>query len=491
MEMNLWLAETENSRAECATILNTVDNFMSSQDSKPMLALKQDAMTGGYVLTDGYVKIPKHVFFECLTWDHLDFSEMMNKLDHIVEVYKSTGKYDEVKNKYTSLIDTSKTKLSSLKAQHKAETDKEIKSKIATEFKQLKSKIEEDIKNVDNIVKEEILYNGHSLFSMILPNDFEYFANNKAARDGTCVVVKKGVLLTGTLDKMAIGSNSGSLIHHIAKDYGYKRASEFVSYYQILINNWLTHYGYTIGLEDCIPKNTDIIEAEMNKCFLKSVAEIRTEKDEELLEMKITGFLNEATTIGQKLAKEALTKDNNLVRIILSGSKGNFFNITQVTGAVGQQNVNGNRIKPNFGGRTLPHYNYYDNKVLDDWEAQGKDPLPILKNMFESRGFVKNSYFKGLSPQEYFFHAAGGREGILDTALKTATTGYLQRKMIKMVEDLKFDYTSVVNNAKNNVVQFMYGEDNLDVSKLIKTNEGLSFIDVKHVCDKLNAEVEL
>jgi DNA-directed RNA polymerase II subunit RPB1 len=229
----------------------------------------------------------------------------------------------------------------------------------------------------------------------------------------------------------------------------------------------------------------------MNKCFLKAIAAIRTEKDEEMLENKITGVLGEAITVGQKLAKEALTPDNNLVRIILSGSKGNFFNITQVTGAVGQQNINGNRILKTFGGRTLPHYENLDYGIIEEYEEKGEDPLPVLKDMFESRGFVSNSYFKGLTPQEYFFHAAGGREGLLDTSLKTANTGYIQRKMIKMVEDLKFDYTNVVSNSKNNIIEFMYGEDNMDVSKLIKTKQGLSFCDISHITDKLNSAIEL
>ena len=325
---------------------------------------------------------------------------------------------------------------------------------------------------------------------MILPDDFEYIANNGASKDGKPVVVTRGVLISGTLDKMAIGSSSGSLIHHIAKDYGYKKACDFVSYYQILINNWLIHHGYTISLDDCIPKNTDIIESEMNRCLLKAVAEMRTENDEELLENKITGILNEATTVGQKIAKESLDNKNNMVRIILSGAKGNFFNITQVTGAVGQQNVNGSRIVPTCNGRTLPHYKNYPKNIIEICESEGKDPLPILKVMFESRGFVKNSYFKGLTPQEYFFHAAGGREGVLDTALKTANTGYIQRKMIKMVEDLKFGYTGVVTNSKDSIIEFMYGEDNMDASRLIKTSEGLSFVDINHLNDKLNAEIE-
>jgi hypothetical protein len=110
----------------------------------------------------------------------------------------------------------------------------------------------------------------------------------------------------------------------------------------------------------------------MNKCFLKATAAIRTEKDEEMLEAQINGFLGEAITIGQKIAKDALKEDNNMVRVIKSGAKGNFFNITQVTGVVGQQNVVGNRIPKTYGGRTLPHYIDYSNEVINEIEEKEK-----------------------------------------------------------------------------------------------------------------------
>ncbi len=509
-EMNLWLAESENSRAECATILNTVDNFMSSQDSKPLLALKQDAMTGGYVLTHGVIKIPKHTFFDCVSSDYFELRDIFKKMDHIKVVYNKLGKTEEIRQqiiekKSLSIkkqIEKNSEEMKILKEEHESlkglkDVEKVTrKNEVASLYKTIKAKNEElrekikEIKVSEEELDEEILYNGHSLFSMILPDDFEYFADNKASKDGKPVVVKRGVLLSGTLNKVAIGSSSGSLIHHIAKDYGYKKASEFVSLYQILINNWFTHYGYSIGLQDCIPENTELIESEMNKCFMKATAAIRTEKDEEMLEAQINGFLGEAITIGQKIAKDALKEDNNMVRVINSGAKGNFFNITQVTGVVGQQNVVGNRIPKTYGGRTLPHYMDYSNNIINEIEEKDQDPLPVLKDMFESRGFVRHSYFQGLTPQEYFFHASGGREGLLDTALKTANTGYIQRKMIKMVEDLKFGYTNVVSNAKDNIIEFMYGGDNMDASKLINTREGLSFVDINHINEKLNAEIE-
>jgi DNA-directed RNA polymerase beta' subunit len=489
-EMNAWISHSEHSRAECATILNTVDNFMSSKDSKPLLAIKQDAMTGGYKLTYGYVAIPKHTFMDCLVLDkkgeflNWDMEYITNKINHIIKVYKWTGEWDNVKSK---LINDINDTIKKLEYKIEGSTDKDFINQLNDEIDNFKSI------DIDEYTHDYILYNGHSLFSFLLPDDFEYTCQNKLSPDGKPVFITRGVLMSGTLSKAAIGSSSGSLIHHIGKDYGYQAACDFLSFYQILINSWLLHYGHTIGLRDCIPTNTDTIEAEINKCYLEASAVMRTEKDEEILEAKVAGKLNKAVTVGQKLAKEALDPINNLVQVIKSGAKGDFLNITQVTGTVGQQNVSGERIPKTYYGRTLPHYVSYGkldvlpSEILDN---ENIDPLPYMKKLFESRGFVSHSYFQGLSPQEFFFHAAGGREGLIDTACKTATTGYIQRKMIKMMEDLRFNYTNNVTNANDSIVEFMYGEDNMDPSKLIQTEKGFSFIDIKHISDKLNNDIE-
>ncbi len=478
----MWLCHSENSRAECATILNTIDNFMSSKDSKPLLAIKQDAMSGGFKLTYGRLQIPKEIFYDCLTGDNFPLSFIEEKINHILNVYKKIGEYETIKNE---LINKNQEKINKLK-----------------QF-DLTDSILEQIDNIANIdiiqqTNDYIIFNGHSLFSFLLPNDFEYFCQNNLSPDGKPVFVTRGVLISGILNKDAIGSSSGSLIHHIGKDYGNQAACDFLSYYQILINSWLIHHGFTISLEDCIPKNTDLIQSEINKYYLESFAIMKTEKDPELLELRVTEKLNKAVSVGQKLAKESLSPTNNLVSIINSGAKGSYFNVTQVTGTVGQQNVSGERINKTFMGRTLPKYRKEGNLIkspdtipMEILNDENIDPLPFMHKLFESRGFVSHSYFQGLNPQEFFFHAAGGREGLIDTACKTATTGYIQRKMIKMVEDLKVTYTNCITNANNTVIEFMYGEDNMDAAKLIKTdNAGFSFIDIKHTTDKLNANID-
>ncbi|KAL9142182.1 hypothetical protein ABFS82_14G152000 [Erythranthe guttata] len=129
--------------------------------------------------------------------------------------------------------------------------------------------------------------------------------------------------------------------------------------------------------------------------------------------------------------------------MVTAGSKGSFINISQMTACVGQQNVEGKRIPFGFVDRTLPHF------TKDDYGP-------------ESRGFVENSYLRGLTPQEFFFHAMGGREGLIDTAVKTSETGYIQRRLVKAMEDIMVKYDGTVRNSLGDVIQFLYGEDGMD-----------------------------
>ena len=135
--------------------------------------------------------------------------------------------------------------------------------------------------------------------------------------------------------------------------------------------------------------------------------------------------------------------------MVNAGSKGSEINISQMISCLGQQTVDGKRIPYGFDDRTLPHYQKYDDSP-------------------SARGFVENSFIGGLTPQELFFHAQGGRVGLIDTAVKTSQTGYIQRRLIKGMEDLKVEYDMTVRNNKNKIVQFTYGDDNFDTVKIEK-----------------------
>ena len=453
--MNLWIPQNEHSKAECATILSTASNFLSSQDSKPLIGLKQDGMTGGYLLTYGYQQIDKAIFMEILTTDYFEMEWIFTKIDHLHKVFKHTLVPGTTKSFLDTKIEQLNVKLNAFKnkLENKIEYNKQYvintKEKISkAPTKELKEEYKKDLesnvehkqnlkdtlrttklllkckKSILEKAKEELLYTGHSLFSFLLPNDFEYYCKNNISPDGTQVYVSRGVLLSGTLNKSALGNISGSLIHHLAKDYGNKKAIEFVSYYEMMINDFLIHRGFSIGIADCIPKNTDLIEKEIDKCLLEASVVMTNETDRDIVDTKVNSILNKAATIGQRIAKEALEPTNNLVSMIKSGAKGNDFNVTQVTGLVGQQNVGGLRIAKSFGGRTLPHYvrNGYFKDSADMIPKNTETNPKVLKDLFESRGFVMSSFFKGLKPAEMFFHAQGGREGIIDTACKSVTS---------------------------------------------------------------------
>jgi DNA-directed RNA polymerase II subunit RPB1 len=422
---NGFLAQSEETRAEAKFLMSVGNNFTSSQDSKPMLAIKQDAMTGAYKLTYGNVRIRKEIFMDCFTHEKFGVDKFAKKYAHIKRVYQDIGLLSEESTK---------------------------------EFEEL------------------VMFCGHTMFSFLLPDDFEYHINNNISPihtyankplpdsykkiyrrmgllhddvDGHQVHEKfsfllpgnvkndtgdignplpihitQGVLISGTLNKDAMGNASASLIHHLWKDYGQTEACWFVSMFQICINFWFCHEGFSIGLEDCIPSNQDVIDKEVQKSFLKAHAILTTESDKELSEMRIIEELNKAVTIGQRHAKAALQPTNNLVSMIRSGSKGDWMNITQVTGLLGQQNVSAARIAKTYGNRSLPHFLKQGRLVQDPDQISENASVDEVTRLFLSRGFCTSSFYYGLTPIEYFFHAAGGREGLIDTGCKTADTGY-------------------------------------------------------------------
>lgn len=153
----------------------------------------------------------------------------------------------------------------------------------------------------------------------------------------------------------------------------------------------------------------------------------------ESFEAAVNTELRAALEEAGKLALDDLAPWNRLKNMVTAGSKGGNFNISQIMACVGQQNVTGMRISFGFARRTLPHFS------KDDY---GPD----------SKGFVFSCYVSGLSPSEFYFHAMGGREGLIDTAVKTADTGYIQRRLIKALEDVQVKYDATVRTSRDNII---------------------------------------
>ena len=264
----------------------------------------------------------------------------------------------------------------------------------------------------------------------------------------------------GQLDKGVLGSTSKGLIQSIFNDFGFQAAADFLDNLQSIVTDYMKTSAYSVGISDLIADsetNRKITEAiTARKGEVKDlidqthigVFENNTGKTNEIeFETQVNGILNKAQEQAGKIGRKSLARDNRFVIMVNAGSKGSALNIAQMVSCLGQQNVDGKRIPYGFEDRTLPHYPKFDNSP-------------------EARGFVESSFIQGLTPTELYFHAMGGRTGLIDTAVKTSATGYIQRRLVKGLEDLGVRYDMTVRNSKNKVIQFSYGDDGLDPARV-------------------------
>ena len=288
------------------------------------------------------------------------------------------------------------------------------------------------------ILKPKQLWTGKQIVSLILPAvNLQRTAGGHHENDkgpisfgDTAVFIERGELLSGILCKKSVGSDQGGLIHTIFHEKGPQQTKNFIFSLQKVVNYWLLHNGYTIGIADgqASDKTFKSIETIINNAKKQMKEIIQNTQRGKTADMKKTGMtllesfesnVNQQLDIaGQTSGKEAndtISRRNNIKRMVAIGSKGNALNIAQIIACVGQQNVEGKRIPFGFRRRTLPHF------TKDNYGP-------------ESKGFVENSYLQGLTAQEFYFHAMGGREGLIDTACKTAETGYIQRRLVKAME---------------------------------------------------------
>ena len=272
--------------------------------------------------------------------------------------------------------------------------------------------------------------------------------------------IRKGTYVRGQMEKSLLGGSSKGLIHRIYNDFGNMAASNFIDNIQNIITEYMKSSSFSVGISDLIAdKDTakkiiqaiDIqkleVQSLINKVHLGIFENNTASSNNVEFETQVGNLLNEATNQSGKKARESLSKENRFLMIVNSGSKGSLINISQMISCLGQQMVDGKRIPYGFDSRTLPHYSKFDDSP-------------------KARGFIENSYISGLTAPELFFHAMGGRIGLIDTAVKTSQTGYIQRRLIKGLEDIKIEYDMTVRNSKGKIIQFAYGEDNIDTVKV-------------------------
>ncbi|RLG86666.1 MAG: DNA-directed RNA polymerase subunit A' [Thermoprotei archaeon] len=399
-EMNLHVPQSEEARAEARLLLLVQEHILSPRYGGPIIGAIQDYISGAYILTSKATLLSRE-----------DVAELLAAAKYVGEIPEPA------------------------------------------------------------ILSPKKFWTGKQVASMFLPKDFNFrgrsnlSAGHLRCDDEECfwdsyIVVKKGKLLMGVLDKKAIGSEQPeSMFHWLVKEYGTDYARLFMDTLFRAFIRILEKRGFTMRLDDVsIPEEAreeilDIVReafkkiAELIDQYQRGVLEpIPGRTVEETLEIRIMEVLAEARDTAGEVAARYLDLFNNAFVMARTGARGNILNLTQMAALLGQQSVRGERIWRGYSGRPLPHY-----------ESNDIGPL--------ARGFVVNSFREGLAPTEMFFHAAGGREGLVDTAVRTSQSGYMQRRLINALLDLYVDYDNTVRAADRSIVQFVYGEDGVDPMK--------------------------
>jgi DNA-directed RNA polymerase II subunit RPB1 len=299
------------------------------------------------------------------------------------------------------------------------------------------------------------------------------------------ITLVNGQLKEGNIiKKAAFGSTSEGLLHVVYNDFGPERCGKLINDIQSIVTQYNLYTGFSVGTSDLIANQPTLdFVAEQLKIVRERVATILSDmhagqfenlsglSNGEELEDKISSALKDvAANINTKVI-ESLDKNNRIVQMVDSGSKGGEHNITQMVALLGQQLIEGRRVQYTLQDRTLPHFARYDDGV-------------------ESRGFVQHSFVDGLMPAEFFYHAQAGREGLIDTAVKTSDTGYIQRRLMKSMEDQHVEHDGTVRNVTGSVIQFVYGEDGVDTTAVESQECRLALMTLENIYKEYSLTTE-
>ncbi len=299
---------------------------------------------------------------------------------------------------------------------------------------------------------------GKEVFSVLLPNEFSFVGKTRSS-DEPELIIEKGKLLKGVMDKANLGEGSGFMLRNLHKRYGADETISLIGKFFRLGTMMLMRRGFTTTVSD-----TDLTEEarqEIQDLFKKtedSVQDLIKQFEDgtleafpgrsakETLELKIMELLNNARNETGLIVERSVPQHSHTMVMAQSGARGGLLNLAQMAGAVGQQALRGKRIDKGYKDRTLSHFRRGDFSP-------------------DARGFIKNSFKSGLSPSEFFFQSVVGRDALMDTALRTPKSGYLYRRLANALQDMKVDHDGSVRDASGKIVQFAYGEDGIDVSK--------------------------
>ncbi|TPX15815.1 uncharacterized protein E0L32_000149 [Thyridium curvatum] len=405
-EMNLHVPQTEEARAEAITLMGVKHNLATPKNGEPIIAATQDFITAAYLISS------KDRFYTRREFAYICM--------HMTEA--------------TVHLDIPPPA----------------------------------------ILKPQALWTGKQVFSMLMrPNKETNVKVNLDAkcreykpRPGECpdmcpndgwLVIRNSEVMCGRMDKSTVGGGKkDSIFYVILRDFGPDAAVIAMNRLAKLCARFLGNRGFSIGVYDVFPPaelnvgKEALVKSANAECdkLITLFKEGRLEKaagcnPEQTLENAISGILSRVRQQAGQKCNETLSRNNAPLTMAKSGSKGSDINVAQMVAVVGQQIIGGQRVPDGFQDRSLPHFH-----------KNARQP--------PSKGFVKNSFYSGLVPTEFLFHAISGREGLVDTAVKTAETGYMSRRLMKSLEDLSTQYDHSVRTSGGGIVQFQFGADRLD-----------------------------
>lgn len=405
-EMNLHVPQTEEARAEAMQLMGVKHNLATPKNGEPIIAATQDFITAAYVLTS------KDKFYDRKSFTYICTQMLLG------------------------------------------DTHLDLPPPV--------------------IIKPQVLWTGKQIFNVLMrPNKqsnvlVNLECKNKVYKkkpneladmdiDDTYLVVRNSEVMCGRMDKSTVGGGKkNSVFYVILRDFGPDAAAAAMNRLAKLCARTLGIQGFSIGVGDVFPSTSltaekmQLVETAYAQCdvLIEKFKEGKLEKAagcdlEETLENMISGILSKVRQQAGNYCVATLSKYNSPLIMAKSGSKGSDINVAQMIACVGQQIIGGKRVADGFQDRTLPHF---------------------FKNARQppSKGFVRNSFYTGLLPTEFLFHAISGREGLVDTAVKTAETGYMSRRLMKSLEDLSTQYDDTVRTSAGGIVQFQFGADRLD-----------------------------
>ncbi|KAG0021924.1 hypothetical protein BGZ81_008743 [Podila clonocystis] len=409
-EMNLHVPQTEEARTEAIELMGVKNNLVTPRNGTPLIAAIQDFITASYLITQKDLFYDRSQFVQICSY--LGDAEL--KIDiPPPAIFKPAQRW------------TGKQIIGVLLRPNKT-------SKV---FVNLETKT----RSYDK-VKRPVM---------------------DMCRNDGYLVIHNSEIMCGVLDKSIVGDgNKSSLFYIVMRDYGSIEAAKCMNRLAKLCARWLGTVGFSIGINDVQPgkilaeKKNDLVEGAYAHCddLIERSKTGRLENQpgcdvQQTLEALISGELSQVRDKVGDICLTELNKYNSPLIMATCGSKGSKINVSQMVACVGQQIISGKRIPNGFQDRSLPHF--LKNSVIPP-----------------AKGFVRNSFYSGLTPTEFFFHAVSGREGLVDTAVKTAETGYMQRRLMKALEDLTTHYDLSVRNSVGNIIQFTYGSDGLDPAVL-------------------------